>query len=202
MWHTEVDEVLGDDKKGVTAVRVKHNQTGARKEIEAAGLFLAIGHTPNVGFLDGQVELTAKGYIKWTTLGRTYTSVEGVFAGIADILARCSTERFRVTHFSVQRDHLHLIVEADNRAALESGLRSLSIRLALRINRVLGRHGTVWADRHHRHTLKTPREVRNALVYVLMNVKKHEPDRFVFADKSTSVSWRNCAACSGGTGLM
>jgi thioredoxin reductase (NADPH) len=44
------------------------------------GLFLAIGHTPNVGFLDGQVELTEKGYIKWTTLGRTYTSVEGVFA--------------------------------------------------------------------------------------------------------------------------
>jgi thioredoxin reductase (NADPH) len=79
-WHTEVDEVLGDDKKGVTAVRVKHNQTGAKKEIEAAGLFLAIGHTPNVGFLGGQVELTAKGYVKWTTLGRTYTSVEGVFA--------------------------------------------------------------------------------------------------------------------------
>ncbi len=79
-WHTEVDEVLGDDKKGVTAVRVKQNQTGAKKEIEAAGLFLAIGHTPNVGFLGGQVELTEKGYIRWTTLGRTYTSVEGVFA--------------------------------------------------------------------------------------------------------------------------
>jgi thioredoxin reductase (NADPH) len=79
-WHTEVDEVLGDDKKGVTAIRVKNNKTGTKKEIDAMGLFLAIGHTPNVGFLDGQVELTEKGYIKWTTLGRTYTSVEGVFA--------------------------------------------------------------------------------------------------------------------------
>jgi thioredoxin reductase (NADPH) len=79
-WHTEVDEVLGDDKKGVTAVRVKNNKTGAKEELPAAGLFLAIGHTPNVGFLGGQVELTETGYIKWTTLARTYTSVEGVFA--------------------------------------------------------------------------------------------------------------------------
>jgi thioredoxin reductase (NADPH) len=79
-WHTEVDEVLGDDKKGVTAVRVKNNKTGVKEELPAAGLFLAIGHTPNVGFLGGQVELTPQGYIKWTTLARTYTSVEGVFA--------------------------------------------------------------------------------------------------------------------------
>lgn len=79
-WNTEVDEVLGDDKNGVTAVRVKNNKTGEKKDIEAAGLFLAIGHTPNVGFLEGQVELHPTGYIKWTTPARTYTSVAGVFA--------------------------------------------------------------------------------------------------------------------------
>ena len=79
-WRTEVDEVLGDDKAGVTAIRVRNNQTGEKREIEAAGLFLAIGHTPNVHFLDGQLELTELGYIKWTTLARTYTSVDGVFA--------------------------------------------------------------------------------------------------------------------------
>jgi len=79
-WHTELDEVLGEEKKGVTGVRVKNNKTGATEEIAAAGLFLAIGHTPNTGFLGGQVELHPTGYIKWTTLGRTYTSVEGVFA--------------------------------------------------------------------------------------------------------------------------
>jgi thioredoxin reductase (NADPH) len=79
-WHNEVDEVLGDDKKGVTAVRVKNNKTGAKEDLPASGLFLAIGHTPNVGFLDGQVELTKTGYVRWTTLSRTYTSVEGVFA--------------------------------------------------------------------------------------------------------------------------
>src|SRR5262249_28170970 len=79
-WYTEVDEVLGDDKKGVTAVRVKNNKTGAKEELAASGLFLAIGHTPNVGFLNGAVELAETGYIKWTTLARTYTNVEGVFA--------------------------------------------------------------------------------------------------------------------------
>ncbi|MCS6864895.1 MAG: FAD-dependent oxidoreductase [Gemmataceae bacterium] len=79
-WNTEVDEVLGDDKKGVTALRVRNNKTGEKYELPVAGLFLAIGHTPNVAFLEGQVELTPNGYIKWTTLARTYTSVEGVFA--------------------------------------------------------------------------------------------------------------------------
>jgi thioredoxin reductase (NADPH) len=80
LWHTEVDEVLGTEKHGVTGVRVKNNKLDSRQDLPAAGLFLAIGHTPNVGFLEGQVELNDKGYVKWTTLGRTYTSVEGVFA--------------------------------------------------------------------------------------------------------------------------
>lgn len=79
-WNTEVDEVIGTDKQGVTAVRVKNNKSGAKEELAAAGLFLAIGHTPNVAFLDGQLELNPGGYIKWTTLARTYTSVPGVFA--------------------------------------------------------------------------------------------------------------------------
>lgn len=79
-WHSEVDEVIGDDKAGVTAVRVKNNKTQERTDMEASGLFLAIGHTPNVGFLEGQLALTEKGYVQWTTPARTYTSVDGVFA--------------------------------------------------------------------------------------------------------------------------
>ena len=79
-WHTEVDEVLGEDKAGVTGIRAKNTKTGETFELPSSGLFLAIGHTPNVGFLDGQVELTPTGFLKWTTLGRTYTSVDGVFA--------------------------------------------------------------------------------------------------------------------------
>jgi thioredoxin reductase (NADPH) len=79
-WHTELQEVLGDEKNGVTGVKVIHNQSKTVKQLEASGVFLAIGHTPNVGFLDGQVKLNESGYIQWTTIARTYTSVEGVFA--------------------------------------------------------------------------------------------------------------------------
>jgi thioredoxin reductase (NADPH) len=79
-WNTEVDEVIGEDKAGVTAIRTRNNKTQEKSEIAASGLFLAIGHTPNVHFLDGQLELNEMGYVKWTTLARTYTSVDGVFA--------------------------------------------------------------------------------------------------------------------------
>lgn len=79
-YFREVDEVVGTDKEGVTAVRVKNNKDGGTEDLPAGGLFLAIGHTPNTVFLQGQVELNDKGYIKYTTLFRTYTSVEGVFA--------------------------------------------------------------------------------------------------------------------------
>ena len=75
----EVDEVLGDEKK-VTAIRMKNNKDGGTEELPASGLFLAIGHTPNTAFLNGQLQLNEKGYIKYTTLMRTFTSVEGVFA--------------------------------------------------------------------------------------------------------------------------
>ncbi len=79
-YFREVDEVLGGDREGVTAVRVKNNRDGGTEELPAGGLFLAIGHTPNTDFLRGQVALNDKGYIKYTTLMRTFTSVPGVFA--------------------------------------------------------------------------------------------------------------------------
>lgn len=79
-WHTELDEVLGDDAAGVTGARVKNNRTNSVSELAVSGVFLAIGHTPNTSFLDGQLKLNDKGYIVWTTPARTYTSVDGVFA--------------------------------------------------------------------------------------------------------------------------
>jgi len=78
-WNSVVDEVLGDDV-GVTGVRLKSTVNGDTEEVKAAGMFVAIGHTPNTAFLEGQVELDAQGYIKWTRPFRAWTSVEGVFA--------------------------------------------------------------------------------------------------------------------------
>lgn len=79
-YFREIDEVLGDEKQGVTGIRLYNNQDGTKEELEASGLFLAIGHTPNTGFLKGQVQLNEKSYIKYTTPMRTFTSIEGVFA--------------------------------------------------------------------------------------------------------------------------
>jgi thioredoxin reductase (NADPH) len=79
-WNSVVEEVLGTDEAGVTGVRLKSTTDGKKEELAAAGMFCAIGHTPNTDFLGGQVELKPNGYIHWTTAARTYTSVPGVFA--------------------------------------------------------------------------------------------------------------------------
>src|SRR5258708_5842344 len=79
-WNSALDEVLGDDDCGVTTARLKSTLNGATENVDCVGVFLAIGHTPNTAFLDGQLKLTDKGYVAWTTPARTYTSVDGVFA--------------------------------------------------------------------------------------------------------------------------
>jgi hypothetical protein len=71
---------------------------------------------------------------------------------------------------------LHTIVEADAPASLRRGVQGLAIRVARAVNRVLYRCGRVWGDRYHARMLRTPREVRNAFVYVLNNLRKHVPD--------------------------
>jgi len=96
-----------------------------------------------------------------------------MFTTVRSALARSSTSTFRVLHFSVQCDHLHLIVEADDTKALALGMGTLKIRIARGINRTLSRRGVVWADRYHARALRTPSEVRAALFYVLQNWKKH-----------------------------
>ncbi len=81
-WNHEVADVLGDDF--VEGVRVRDVRTGDEKDLEASGVFLAIGHTPNTAFLGGALELTEKGYIK-VEAGTTRTSVPGVF-GAGDVI--------------------------------------------------------------------------------------------------------------------
>ena len=80
---------------------------------------------------------------------------------------------FRITQFSVQGDHVHLIVEAEDKASLSRGMQGLAIRIARRINALVRRRGKLWADRFFSRELATPRVVRNALAYVLNNHRKH-----------------------------
>jgi len=80
---------------------------------------------------------------------------------------------FRVVHFSVQGDHIHLLVEATDRRALSNGVRGLSVSIARRVNALVRRRGRVFADRWHGRALTTPRAVRRALIDVLANHRKH-----------------------------
>jgi hypothetical protein len=76
-------------------------------------------------------------------------------------------------HYSIQPDHLHLIVEGRDAQGLACGMKSIGARVARAVNRIFGRSGRVLRDRYHLHVLRTPREVRRALAYVLLNARRH-----------------------------
>ena len=84
--------------------------------------------------------------------------------------------RLRVCHLSIQGNHLHLLVEADNREALSRGMQGFEISCARHLNRALGRKGRVFGDRYHAEILDGPRRVRHALAYVLNNWRRHRED--------------------------
>ena len=88
-------------------------------------------------------------------------------------LKRARSKGVRVIEYSIQHDHLHLMVEGIDAADLSAQMRKLFSRVAMSINAAVGRRGSLFRDRHHRHELATPREVRHALVYILFNVRKH-----------------------------
>jgi REP element-mobilizing transposase RayT len=79
----------------------------------------------------------------------------------------------RVVQYSIQGNHVHMLVEAAGPDALGRGMKSVGARLARAVNRVFRRRGPVLSDRYHARVLKTPREVRNALAYVLLNARRH-----------------------------
>ena len=89
------------------------------------------------------------------------------------MVAGCEREGFRLVHFSVQSNHLHLLVEGDCRTSLSRGLQGLAVRMARALNRLWKRIGSVFADRFHDRILRSPTEVWNALRYVLCNARKH-----------------------------
>src|SRR5712692_8916496 len=97
----------------------------------------------------------------------------------------------RIVHYSIQGNHLHLLVEAEDRESLAKGMQGLAIRIAKTLNRLFNRAGQVWADRYHSHVLRTRREVANALRYVLGNFARHASEwgnRVTrFADACSSV---------------
>jgi REP element-mobilizing transposase RayT len=93
---------------------------------------------------------------------------------LGSLSAGSAGEGFRVIEYTVQSNHLHLVVEATSHPALARGMLGLTVRLARGLNRLWQRRGKVFPDRYHARALTTPREVRNALVYTLLNGRKHD----------------------------
>ncbi len=95
---------------------------------------------------------------------------------------------FRLIEYVVMGDHLHVIVEGGDRRALVRGVSGLLIRCARALNRLWGRKGKVFVDRYHDHVLRTAKEVRAALCYVLQNARRHG-ERIETIDRFSSGPW-------------
>ena len=139
-------------------------------------------------------------HARWNPLHITLRAVHGLpsfrqqVIYLAFLTAFRTTRRadFRIVEFSVQTNHLHLVVEAEDRGALARGMKSFTVRANRLFNAACGRRrGKVWSGRYHRVDLKTPRQVRNALVYVLNNGRKHgvvSASKLVI-DAGSSAAW-------------
>lgn len=105
---------------------------------------------------------------------------------------------FRVVHISIQKNHIHLIVEAANKDALRRGMQRFAIRAARAINAAFDREGKVFAFRYHAKQIKTARYARNAISYVLNNWRRHREDYYegeqdtvfdVFSSAASFAGW-------------
>jgi REP element-mobilizing transposase RayT len=139
--------------------------------------------------LSCHVTLRVRAEVPSLRTARLVREVERFFA------RACERGASRLAHYSLQVNHAHLIVEAADRDALGPGMKAICARLARAVNRVFKRSGPVLADRYHVHALRTPREVRNALAYVLLNARRHADQagrtlsRAIGIDPASSGRW-------------
>jgi len=115
-------------------------------------------------------------------------------------LTAARREDFRIVHVSIQRTHIHLLVEANNKGALALGMQGFQISAAKHLNAAISqgqpgprRRGTVFPDRYHAEIITSPRQARHALSYVMNNWRKHQEDRAA-PMSSWRVDWFSSAA--------
>jgi REP element-mobilizing transposase RayT len=109
---------------------------------------------------------------------------------------------FRMCHFVVMGNHMHLLVEAESTRDLSRGVQGLCVRLAGCINRLARRSGRVFADRYHTHVLRSPTEVHRAIGYVLLNRRKHEAERSSYVPHDFTVDGFSSAAWFDGFAIV
>jgi REP element-mobilizing transposase RayT len=117
---------------------------------------------------------------------------EGLMKIIRRAIKQSHKPDFKVHEFNVLGNHLHFITTAAHKDALSSGMAGLEVRLAYRLNSALSRSGRLVAHRYHARYLRTPREVRNAIRYVLLNRKHHDAEKKYaryWIDPHSSAAW-------------
>jgi REP element-mobilizing transposase RayT len=93
------------------------------------------------------------------------------------LFAGANQPGFRIVHFSILGNHLHLIIEADTSERLSRGMQGIAVRISHAVNRGMSRkRGKVFSDRFHEHVLRTLREVKAAIHYVVENYRKHRAE--------------------------
>ncbi len=137
--------------------------------------------------------------------GPIYRSMRKVLARTIGLLG------FRVIHLSIQHNHLHFLVEAGGKDALRLGMQGLAISSAKAINRACKRRGKVFEYRYHATSIRSPRQARNALAYVLNNWRRHNEDERARAARSAAIDpystarsfegWKEGAAAKMPTGF-
>ncbi len=111
-----------------------------------------------------------------------------VYKALRRVLARTLGRLgFSVVHLSIQHNHLHFLVEAGGKDALRLGMQGLAISAAKAINRVCKRKGKVFEYRYHATSIRSPRQARNALAYVLNNWRRHNEDERTLASHSAVI---------------
>jgi REP element-mobilizing transposase RayT len=107
---------------------------------------------------------------------------------------------FRIAHLSIQRTHVHLLVEANHKAALAAGMQGFQISAAKHLNAAISkdrpgprRRGPVFPDRYHAEIITSPRQARHTLSYVINNWRKHQEDRSE-KTRGWTIDWFSSAA--------
>ncbi len=97
----------------------------------------------------------------------------GCLRVLKEAFLKARKETFQVVHYSIQGNHMHLIVEAGGTVELSRGMQGLNVRVARALNRLLGLKGRIFEDRYHAQIVKSPKQARSTVRYVLRNYEKH-----------------------------
>lgn len=112
---------------------------------------------------------------------RTFIKKKASLRILKRALINARKQGLRIVHFSMQSNHIHLIIEAKDNSVLSSGMRALTVTFAKGLKK-----GKVQLERYHLHVLKTKRETKHAVHYVMFNQQKHEKGTYTILDEFTS----------------